>query len=237
VIVLGGTPNGNPISFEGMDPKIIKYILDIMSMGLYRLDKGHDFIDSSTLTLNKLTHDLSDHDTYTSVHSNKTAHLSEKIAKLMGCTDQEIQLLRWGSVLHDVGKIFIPKNILNKPDKLNETEWNLMKLHPEIGSRIVELTTGLSSVAEIVLTHHEHFDGRGYPKQLSGRQIPLVSRILSVVDAYGAMTENRVYQKTKPSGAALQELLKCAGTHFDPDVVDQFFKILTTRNLIFENTV
>ena len=101
-----------------------------------------------------------------------------------------------------------------------------MKLHSEIGSQIVSLTTGLQSVSEIVATHHEHFNGAGYPFKLSGEKIPFTSRILSVVDSYEAMTEGRVYQRTKSKEEAKRELIDFSGSQFDPDVVKVFLEIV-----------
>ena len=123
-------------------------------------------------------------------------------------------------------KFFIPSEILTKPGLLTPEEWKTMKLHLEIGSQIVSLTTGLQSVSEIVVSHHEHFDGCGYPFKLSGEKIPFTSRILSVVDSYEAMIEARVYQRTKSKEEAKWELINFSGSQFDPDVVKVFLEIV-----------
>ena len=237
IFILGGTSNGVPYAFQGMNARVIKNIINIISMSLNRIKQGADLVDSSGQTLNYLIYSIFDHDAYTSKHSNTTAIRAEKIAKIMGCTEREIQILKWSAILHDIGKMVVPVKVLNKPNPLNLSEWKVMRLHPEIGSLIIGLTTGLSAIAEIVYTHHEHYDGKGYPLGLQGEQIPLPSRILSVVDAYGAMTENRSYQSAKSVLQAQQELMKCAGTHFDPAVVDKFLNILNTGRLISENIV
>ncbi len=235
VLILGGRSNGVPYAFQGMDDRVIKNMIHIISLGLNRIKHGADLVDSSGQTLNYLIYSIFNHDAYTSKHSNTTAIRAGKIAQMMGCSEHEIQILKWSAILHDIGKMVVPAKVLNKPSPLNLTEWKIMRLHPEIGSLIIALTTGLSAIAEIVFTHHEHYDGQGYPLGQKGEEIPLLSRILSVVDAYGAMTEHRAYQVAKSSLQAQQELLKCAGTHFDPNIVDQFLNILNTGRLISEN--
>lgn len=237
VLILGGKSNGMPYIFQGMTARIIKNIIQIVSIGLNRISSGEKLVDSSGQILNYLIYGIFDHDAYTSKHSNTTAIRAEKTAKIMGCSEREIQILKWSAILHDIGKMIVPVKVLNKPNALSDSEWKIMQYHPEIGSLIIGLTTGLSAIAEIVYTHHEHYDGHGYPLGLAGDQIPLPGRILSVVDAYGAMTENRPYQDAKSILQAKNELMKCAGTHFDPIVVDKFLNILNTGKLITENIV
>jgi HD-GYP domain-containing protein (c-di-GMP phosphodiesterase class II) len=125
-------------------------------------------------------------------------------------------------MLHDIGKIGIDDRILNKPGKLSEEEWVIMKKHPEIGYRIAISLPELSSVAEYILTHHERWDGKGYPKGLIGEEIPLLSRILAVADAYDAITEERVYRKKRSREEALEEIMNHSGTQFDPAIVEIF---------------
>ena len=129
-------------------------------------------------------------------------------------------------LMHDIGKIGVPLEILNKPSKLNATEWHVMQSHCRKGYEIAKASPELSGIAELILYHHERWDGKGYPEGLSGQQIPLLSRIISIIDAYDAMTHDRPYRKAMPSQEAKAELERNAGTQFDPDLVKAYLKTL-----------
>ena len=133
----------------------------------------------------------------------------------------ELQLL---GMLHDIGKIGIDDKILNKPGKLTEEEWIVMKKHPEIGYRIARASHKLSRIADYILSHHERWDGMGYPRGLKGEDIPLLSRILSVADAYDAMTEDRIYRKALSKEEAIEEIRRNSGSQFDPLIANIFIK-------------
>lgn len=162
----------------------------------------------------------------TEAHAERIARLSQRIGQRMGLSQDQLDRLRLFSMLHDIGKIGIHDRILKKPDKLTDDEWVEMKKHPEIGSRIAQSTPELTVVADLILTHHERWDGHGYPKGLAGEEIPLLSRILSVADAFDAMTENRVYHQGISEEEAETEIRSNAGSQFDPDVVDIFREVL-----------
>ncbi|RME12916.1 MAG: HD domain-containing protein [Ardenticatenia bacterium] len=165
-------------------------------------------------------------DHYTASHSEFIAHLAEATARQMGLREEEVRQVYWAALLHDVGKIAVPDHILRKPAALTDEEWRIMQKHPEWGARIVEHIPHLQPIAAIIRSHHERFDGRGYPHGLRGDQIPLAARIIAVADAFSAMVENRVYQKARTADEALAELQRCAGTHFDPQVVDVFERVV-----------
>jgi HD-GYP domain-containing protein (c-di-GMP phosphodiesterase class II) len=129
-------------------------------------------------------------------------------------------------MLHDIGKIGIEDSILNKIDKLTEGEWKTIKKHPEIGYRIAKAIPEMANVAEYILTHHERWDGQGYPDGKSGIEIPLASRIVAVADSYDAMTEDRIYRKSLTEEVALDEIQKNAGKQFDPEIVRIFTLII-----------
>jgi HD-GYP domain-containing protein (c-di-GMP phosphodiesterase class II) len=132
--------------------------------------------------------------------------------------------------LHDIGKIGIPEAILHKPGPLNEDEWGVMRRHPQIGQQILTQAKGqFGLVSHIVVAHHERWDGQGYPYRLAQQEIPLGARILSVVDSYDAMTSSRPYREALPTAQAREELLRCAGTQFDPQVVNAFLQVLQTQ--------
>jgi putative nucleotidyltransferase with HDIG domain len=226
ILLLGGYRERNTHNFISMGRSEIFNLVTIAARGLYREIYQANNLDPSRRTLNELLVDIYGHDAYTGAHSNKVAFILEKIAASFGCSSDTIQIIKWSAFLHDIGKMFIPSRILNKPGKLDEADWVLVKKHPEIGSQIVMLTTGLEMVAEIVMTHHEKYDGSGYPLGIARAEIPLAARILSVVDAFGAMTERRIYQKPVSYEAAIRELWRCAGIQFDPMVVKVFADVM-----------
>ncbi len=170
-------------------------------------------------------------------HSENVAIISELIGKAMGLSTKELTDLRAAALLHDVGKVGIPDSILTKPCKLAEDEWELMKTHSEAGAKIVGCTEGLANLAPIIRHHHEWYDGTGYPDGLKREEIPLGARIISIADAHDTMTSERPYSEAMLQESALDELRRCAGTQFDPRLVDIFVfgvkiqAILQKRNL------
>jgi diguanylate cyclase (GGDEF)-like protein len=162
----------------------------------------------------------------TEAHSERLADLSKMVGLKMALSQTEISELALLATLHDIGKIGVNDQILNKPGKLTDEEWTQMRKHTEIGYRIAMSSPELISIADYILTHHERWDGKGYPQGLSGTAIPLISRILSVVDAYDAMTKDRVYRKAMSKDHAIEELKANAGSQFDPTVVGVFIEIL-----------
>lgn len=162
-------------------------------------------------------------------HSQRVSLLSEEFGYTLRLTDREINALRSMSLLHDVGKIAIDENILNKEGPLTDLEYKEMKRHPEIGYRILSAVPELSEIAEYVLAHHERWDGHGYPRGLKGEEIPRMARIISIVDAFDAMTSDRPYRKARDIEWALAQLKENAGTQFDPKLVDIFITLQENR--------
>jgi HD-GYP domain-containing protein (c-di-GMP phosphodiesterase class II) len=144
------------------------------------------------------------------------------LARELGLDEQEIHDLQLGAILHDIGKYRIPDRILYKPGKLDEEEWEVMRQHPVYGAEFVRRITILAPAEAVVLHHHERWDGNGYPHGTTGEEIPLGARIFSVVDAFDAMCERRCYKEARSPDLALAELKRCAGTQFDPRVVEAF---------------
>ncbi|MGQ9824187.1 MAG: HD domain-containing phosphohydrolase [Desulfotomaculales bacterium] len=161
----------------------------------------------------------------TEEHAERLKKISLKIAKEMGLPAKQMDELELLAALHDIGKVAIKESILLKPGPLTEKEWEEMKKHPEIGYRIAQSTPELASIAEYILCHHERWDGRGYPRGIKGEEIPQLSRILAVADAYDAMTSDRPYRKAMSREEAIAEVKKNAGTQFDPEVVSAFIGI------------
>lgn len=186
--------------------------------------------DHSAEIVLALSQALEERDLATAAHCRRITRLAELLAIRCGCTFNEVQTIRRAALLHDIGKIGIPDQILNKPGKLSEKEWVVMRQHPEIGARILKMVRGLADVSRLVLAHHERFDGSGYPYGLSGDMIPLGSRILAVVDAYGAMVMDRIYRPARSYVEAADELQRCSGKDFDPQIVDQFLELLSTMD-------
>ena len=169
-------------------------------------------------------------DQYTGDHSQRLASLAEKTGRRLGMTGQELEDLRWAGILHDVGKIGVPDAILRKPGPLDADEWKIMRLHPEIGAAILKPVRQMQTVIPIIQAHQEKFDGSGYPAGLSGEQIPLGARILMVVDTYSAIIDDRIYRKGRSHEQALEEIIACAGHHFDPHVVRAFIEAITSED-------
>jgi diguanylate cyclase (GGDEF)-like protein/putative nucleotidyltransferase with HDIG domain len=168
--------------------------------------------------------DAKDH--YTQGHSQKVSAYAALIAEALGMNQLEIEEIRLGGVLHDIGKVAIPENILNKSGPLNPDEWDTMKSHVSFGSKILEPLTPLARIRDMVLHHHEYFDGSGYPDALSGKQIPLGSRIIAVADAYDTITSDRTYKKARTAEQALAELERCANAQFDGGIVELFVRTM-----------
>jgi HD-GYP domain-containing protein (c-di-GMP phosphodiesterase class II) len=158
-------------------------------------------------------------------HSERVMNFAAFLGGKLGMGGRELQELSRGALLHDIGKIGISDNILLKPGKLDDGEWIEMRKHPHVGYAILSEIDFLKTPAEIILTHHERFDGSGYPKQLKGEQIPIGSRIFAVVDTLDAMTSDRPYRRALPFSVAETEIIKFRGTQFDPDIADLFLSI------------
>ncbi len=162
----------------------------------------------------------------TEEHALRIADLCQTIGERLSLPDKSLGELRLFAMLHDIGKIAVHDEILNKKDPLTPAEWAVLKKHPETGYRIAMSTPDFVPIAEYILYHHEHWDGKGYPQGLSGERIPLLSRILAVADAFDAMTGERSYRKSISKQAAIAEIVRNSGTQFDPHVVNIFVQIL-----------
>ena len=184
-------------------------------------------------TVQVLTAAASARDRGTDDHAHRMVALAEATAYEMHMPDEDIHLVRLGALLHDIGKIGVPDAILHKPGPLTAEEWDIMRLHPEIGQRILSQAGGVFiALANIVVAHHERWDGRGYPRAIAGESIPLAARILTVIDSYDAMTSRRVYRNAMSPLAARAELQRCSGSQYDPAVVAAFLRVLDTHDIL-----
>jgi putative nucleotidyltransferase with HDIG domain len=172
---------------------------------------------------------LESRDGTTGEHIRRTQDLAGEVAEELGLGHENVQHTRYVAVLHDIGKIGIPDAILNKPGKLDEDEWESMRQHPRIGADIITRISGFEEVSAAILAHHERFDGRGYPSGLSGEDIPIEARIISAVDSYDAMTNDRPYRKALSHEEALDELSRNSGSQLDQKVVEVFEQVLSTK--------
>ncbi len=170
------------------------------------------------------------YDPYTRGHSENSARYALEIGKRLNLTSEDLRRLYFAALIHAVGKIFIPQEILRKPTRLTEEEYDLIKLHPVKGEALLSEVKDLHDIARIIRHHHERFDGKGYPDVLKGEEIPLESRILAVVDAFEAMTSERPYRPSLSLHEALEELKRCAGTQFDPLLVKVMVNIIEEEN-------
>ena len=197
----------------------------------WQAEEGSHIIQNTfpVQTVQALTAVASAHDRGTDEHAHRMLTLAAATARQMQRPEEEMHLLQLAALLHDIGKIGIPDAILHKPGPLNEEEWAVMRRHPEIGRQILAQVGGVfQHLAEIVVAHHERWDGKGYPRGIAGEDIPMSARILTVVDSYDAMTSRRVYREPLSMEQAKTELLRCSGTQYDPEVVEAFLRILDT---------
>jgi len=173
-------------------------------------------------TLLALSRAIEARDPHSSGHAMRVGVMAEVVAARLGWDDDDVDVLRMGAALHDIGKLAVPERILRKPGPLDEDELAEMRRHPEEGARMVARHSSLQLVVPAVLYHHERWDGSGYPVGVEGEAIPAEARVLAVVDAFDAMTTDRSYRRALSEAAAVAELERCAGTQFDPEIVRVF---------------
>jgi len=176
-------------------------------------------------SITSLVYALEAKDSYTSRHSQKVTEISVAIARKMGLSEARIEKIRFGGLVHDVGKIGVKESVLNKPGKLAQKEYQHIKSHPEIGGRILGPIATDKEILQIVRHHHENYDGSGYPNGLRGKQIPLGARIVAVADAYDAMTSKRPHRGAIGFEKVRAEIKRCRASQFDPEVADALLAI------------
>jgi HD-GYP domain-containing protein (c-di-GMP phosphodiesterase class II) len=197
------------------------------------IEESQERLERATLEfVETMAQALDARDPYTAGHSNRVSVNSTNIAEAMGLPDDEIEIVRIGAKLHDIGKIGIPDAVLQKPGKLTNEEYALIKMHPQIGKRILEKAGRFQQYLPIVELHHEDWNGGGYPYGLKGEELPLGVRIVHIADVYDAITSHRAYRKAMSEQQVLDILLKGSGTMFDPVVLEAFLTILRERKVL-----
>lgn len=180
-------------------------------------------------TVEALVQALEAKDTYTSGHSERVGKLAVAIAEGLQMSEEKVQSLKYAAVLHDVGKIGVSELILNKEDKLLDSEWEAIRSHPVMGQTIIKGIKFLFDIGDVVRHHHERYDGNGYPDGIKGEEIPLESRIIAVADTYDAITTDRSYRKGSTHDQAITELKRVAGSQLDPEIVVMFCNVVTSE--------
>ena len=171
-------------------------------------------------------------DGYTGYHSRGVVELAVAVADQLGLGDRARQLTEFAALLHDVGKIKVPKEIINKPGPLTPDEWDVVRRHPGDGADMLNGVGGfLAEVGDIVRHHHERWDGDGYPEGLKGDEIPVIARIVAACDAFSAITTDRAYRRGRPIAEAIEELRRSAGTQFDPAVIDALCRVIGREDI------
>ena len=214
------------LPFTDVEVRLLEGIAEIAGTAIRRA-RLHQHLEQSYIEMVLVLARAADaRDSYTADHSERIAARAVVLARALGCDETELQNIYWGALLHDIGKLGVPDDILRKPGPLTEAEWQIMRQHPVIGEEILRPVGRMHEVASLVRHHQERWDGAGYPDRLQGEEIPLGARILAVVDTYGAMIDNRAYGKGRTTDEAVTEIRRCAGTQFDPHVVEVFCRSL-----------
>ena len=203
--------------------KLLYILAGFFSLAIQNAYLFNDLKRSYLDIIRAITNSIEARDPYTKGHSHRVGQIARAIAKELDWSDDEIELIDWGGILHDMGKIGINDAVLNKPGKLNEEEYKAIKLHPSIGAQMVKGISFLEPVVPYILEHHERFDGKGYPQGLAGENISIKGRVLAVADVFDAVTTDRAYHKALDPEVAFKEVIvKNALSQFDPKIVDAF---------------
>jgi putative nucleotidyltransferase with HDIG domain len=222
IAALSYTPNK---TFDEGQRKLLRIVSDRASAAIDNARLYEDLKATFSQTIKGLASAIDKMDRYTAGHSQRVAAYAQLLAIKLGLPPEEVEIVRQAALMHDIGKIGCVLN-LNKPGILTDREYEVFKNHPGYGRDILEPIQFLSALIPGVHHHHERWDGEGYPTGLTGQEIPLIARIISVADAYDAMTSHRAYRRALPHAVTTQEISTCSGTQFDPDVANEFLEAI-----------
>jgi len=232
LLMLGESREVTREPFSKEKIRLARSIGDQTASAIWRAELFDELEHAYLQTVTALANAVDAKDSYTADHGLRLAEAAMAIGSEMGLSARELEELRFGAILHDVGKIGIPDSVLQKPAKLTSTEWQKMVRHPAIGQEILDPLPRFTGTAQIVRSHHERYEGNGYPDKLSGKDIPLGARILNVVDSFSAMIDKRVYKEPMAHDDAVAELKRSSGSQFDPEVVDIFLRLMKSGNIL-----
>lgn len=224
--VINATDKIGDLPFTRDDLVVLETIAKKVSLNIENVVLYESVYDNLIETLLALVETLEAKDSYTQKHSERVTFYAMETAKALGCSEEMLETLKFAGHLHDIGKVGVRDTVLLKEGKLTDSEFEEIKKHPVIGEQIVQHLELLPDERSIIRSHHERWDGKGYPDGLKGEEIPYLARILTVSDAYDAMTSSRPYRKAMPHEAAMEELFRCKWTQFDGEVVDAFSSII-----------
>jgi response regulator RpfG family c-di-GMP phosphodiesterase len=224
IALFGNKISGQPLTAD--DLVMLSAVCNFAGPALEGARLYSELQDTYYSTVRAFVWSLEAKDPYTRGHSQRVADYARTLGEATGMTKRDLDMLVFGAVLHDIGKIGVPERILNKPGPLTQAEWSVVREHPEMGARIVGNIDYLEPAVGSVLHHHERIDGRGYPYGLVGTDIELGARIVTVVDSFDAMTTDRPYRKAMDTSKAIQLLRDAAGRQFDPQLVERFIELL-----------
>lgn len=228
--VIGSKKSGLPFTQE--DQRNLVTAANHTAIAVKNARLYNDLENTFVQTVVTLANAIDIRDTYTSDHSQRIAALAVETAKELGCNEDEVQEIYWGSLLHDIGKIGVPDSILLKAGPLTEAEWDVIKAHPNLGADLIQNIQQLAHVTPIIRHSHEWYNGRGYPGGLKAEEIPFGARVVAVVDAFSAMVDKRVYKAAYSWTEAVEEIKRFSGKQFDPVVVDAFTKVIESDGYI-----
>ena len=223
-VLFGGDKlDGSRIS--SIDSKLCHSLANTLSIFLQNLMLYEDMQAMFLGTLHALTSSIDAKDSYTHGHSERVALMSRQLAEAVGLDEHQVERVYVSGLVHDVGKIGVPESVLCKAGPLTDEEFGMIKMHPQIGARILQDIRQMQDLIPGVLYHHERWDGQGYPFGLSGQDIPIFGRLIGLADAFDAMSSNRTYRSAMPLQQVLGEIRRCAGSQFDPTLVEHFTRL------------
>lgn len=224
-LLIAGEKQGEDTAASSVDMKLLGATASHMSIFLQNAALYDDLQAMFLGTLEALTASIDAKDRYTCGHSQRVAQLTEQLALAIGMDERTAHRMRIAGLVHDVGKIGVPEAVLTKPGRLTDEEFAWIRMHPEIGHRILKDIPQLRDILPGVLYHHERWDGRGYPHGLKGKEIPLVGRLIALADSFDAMSSTRTYRSRLSRPEVLSEIQRCAGSQFDPNLVPAFIRL------------